>query len=65
MIKAVIVKGLEGDVNERVLKQYCLERLPRYMVPDLIEFRSSLPRTSSGKVDKNRLVQEHLRRPST
>jgi amino acid adenylation domain-containing protein len=65
VIKAVIVKGLEGDVNERVLKQYCLERLPRYMVPDLIEFRSSLPRTSSGKVDKNRLVQEHLRRPST
>lgn len=33
------------------LKQYCMERLPRYMVPDAFGFLEALPRTSTDKID--------------
>jgi amino acid adenylation domain-containing protein len=33
------------------LKQYCVERLPRYMAPDLFTFLDALPRTSTDKID--------------
>jgi amino acid adenylation domain-containing protein len=38
------------------LKDHCARTLPRYMVPELIEFRETLPRTSSGKVDRATLA---------
>ena len=31
--------------------QLCKEKLPEYMVPDEVEYRHDLPRTSRGKVD--------------
>jgi amino acid adenylation domain-containing protein len=31
---------------------HCRRWLPSYMVPDVIEFRAALPRTSTGKVDR-------------
>jgi len=31
------------------------------MIPGVIEFRTSLPKTSTGKVDKTSLLKEHLR----
>lgn len=37
------------------LKRYCVERLPRYMAPDLFRFLDALPRTSTDKVDYQRL----------
>jgi amino acid adenylation domain-containing protein len=33
------------------LKQFCVDRLPRYMVPDRFHFVEALPRTSTDKVD--------------
>lgn len=33
------------------LKQFCVERLPRYMVPDAFRFVDALPRTSTDKID--------------
>ncbi|ARV59082.1 D-alanine--poly(phosphoribitol) ligase [Nostocales cyanobacterium HT-58-2] len=46
------------DISVQDLKLFCAERLPKYMVPDLFEFRSSLPQTSTGKIDKVQLCQE-------
>ncbi|AFZ28184.1 amino acid adenylation enzyme/thioester reductase family protein [Cylindrospermum stagnale PCC 7417] len=46
------------DVSIQALKLFCAERLPKYMVPDLFEFRSALPQTSTGKIDKVQLSQE-------
>jgi amino acid adenylation domain-containing protein len=37
------------------LKRFCAEVLPSYMVPDLFEFPEVLPRTSTGKIDYQRL----------
>lgn len=44
--------------RESDLKRHCAATLPRYMVPETIEVRSDLPRTSSGKLDRQRLLNE-------
>ena len=38
------------------LAEFCANRIPRYMVPDTFEFRRSLPKTSTGKVDRRGLT---------
>ncbi|NEO76041.1 amino acid adenylation domain-containing protein [Moorena sp. SIO4G3] len=63
-IKAVVVtsSGEESvgvrDVSRQTLKSFCAERLPKYMVPDSFEFLNTLPKTSTGKIDKVKLSQE-------
>jgi len=37
------------------LKRFCAENLPLYMVPDLFSFHESLPKTSTDKIDYQRL----------
>ena len=43
-------------VEEADLVAACLERIPRYAVPDAIAFRAELPKTSTGKIDRRALV---------
>jgi L-proline---[L-prolyl-carrier protein] ligase len=38
------------------LKQFCADRLPRYMMPDAFTFVDGLPRTSTDKIDYQSLV---------
>lgn len=40
------------------LKRFCAENLPIYMVPDLFVFETALPKTSTDKIDYQRL-KEH------
>jgi amino acid adenylation domain-containing protein len=54
-LKAVVVLRGGASLAEADLKAHCAELLPRYMVPELIEFRPDLPRTTSGKVDRRAL----------
>jgi len=56
-LKAVVVLKSGSALDEAGLKQHCAESLPRYMVPETLEFRAQLPRTSSGKVDRRSLVE--------
>jgi acyl-CoA ligase (AMP-forming) (exosortase A-associated) len=50
-IKAFVVPR-EGEVVEAAeLLEFCAERLPRYMVPKVVEICPPLPKTASGKVD--------------
>lgn len=39
------------------MKQFCAQRLPLYMVPDRFDQRPALPRTSTDKVDYQKLKQ--------
>jgi amino acid adenylation domain-containing protein len=39
------------------LKEYCLEHLPSYMIPEQFQFMEQLPKTSSGKIDLNKLAE--------
>ena len=38
-----------------LLKQFCADELPVYMVPDVFSFHDSLPKTSTDKIDYERL----------
>jgi amino acid adenylation domain-containing protein len=56
-LRAVIsADGPDGLTREEVLG-HCRRRVPSYMVPDVVEFREALPRTSTGKVDRARLAE--------
>jgi acyl-coenzyme A synthetase/AMP-(fatty) acid ligase len=55
-LKAVIVLREGVSLSEAEVKRHCASSLPRYMVPEAVEFRSSLPRTSSGKVNRRELA---------
>ncbi len=51
-LRAVVVLKSGAADDEAALKQHLALSLPRYMVPERIELRDALPRTSSGKVDR-------------
>ncbi|MGH2704398.1 MAG: amino acid adenylation domain-containing protein [Actinomycetota bacterium] len=52
-LRAYVVVG-EG-VTEREIVEVCSRRLPRYMIPEHFEFLTSLPKTSTGKIDRQSL----------
>jgi amino acid adenylation domain-containing protein len=53
-IKAYVV--VREPLGEADLVRFCAIRLPRYMIPEAFEFRSALPKTSTGKVDRQLLA---------
>lgn len=57
-IKAIVAIDEAQTVKAADLQQHCGTRIPKYMIPELIEFRPSLPKTSTGKVDRVRLSDE-------
>jgi len=57
-IKAIVAVHASEKVQAAELQQHCGTRIPKYMIPEFIEFRESLPKTSTGKVDRVGLAQE-------
>src|SRR5262249_29850669 len=55
-VKAFIVAN--GPVTEEELRAFATERLAKFQVPRLWEFRDSLPKTPSQRVEKYKLRQE-------
>lgn len=51
-LHAVISATETGGLTREDVLDHCRRWLPSYMVPDGIEFRAELPRTSTGKVDR-------------
>jgi amino acid adenylation domain-containing protein len=51
-IKAVVAAHVLESVGAAELQRHCATRIPKYMIPEFIEFRESLPKTSTGKVDR-------------
>jgi acyl-CoA synthetase (AMP-forming)/AMP-acid ligase II len=54
-VKAVVVLKPQSLVTAADLISFCKERLSAYKVPKSVEFRSSLPHTEIGKVNKVKL----------
>jgi acyl-CoA synthetase (AMP-forming)/AMP-acid ligase II len=50
-IKAFVVPRDGGVLDSEALLAFCAEKVPRYMVPKLIESLDTLPKTTSRKVD--------------
>jgi acyl-coenzyme A synthetase/AMP-(fatty) acid ligase len=62
-IAAVIVPLKKGTLGKEDIIRHCATRLPKYMLPEIIELRDSLMMTSSGKVDREsyaKLFREQL-----
>ena len=56
-LRAVIAADGASALTRQEVVEHCLQRLPRYMVPDVVEFCEALPRTSTGKVDRTLLAR--------
>jgi amino acid adenylation domain-containing protein len=56
-IKAYVVPVEGNGITLKDLEAYCRQRLPRYMMPENIEFREALPKTSTGKMDRHQLAR--------
>ena len=63
-VVGAVVSLKEGEVAaEQEIRRFCLQHLANYKVPKQVLFLDSLPRTASGKVDKDR-IRERLSIPS-
>jgi len=49
-------------VGEAELVRWCAEIIPRYMIPETFEFHDALPKTSTGKIDRQLLAKEYAAR---
>lgn len=54
-ITVLIVPILPGSFTKIEIEKHLSRLIPHYMMPELIEFRSALPKTSTGKIDRKAL----------
>lgn len=57
--KAIITTKNNKTIKAKDILKFCKESLPNYKIPKIIEFRESLPKTGSGKINKISLQMEH------
>lgn len=50
----VVARGVEG----RDIASFLADRIPKYMIPEEFEFREVLPKTSTGKIDRQSLLNQ-------
>jgi acyl-CoA synthetase (AMP-forming)/AMP-acid ligase II len=54
-VKALVLVTSEAAVTEKELIDHCRARIAHYKCPKSVEFRSALPRTATGKLQKFKL----------
>jgi amino acid adenylation domain-containing protein len=54
-VKAFVVLEKGSALTAKEIVAHCMKRLEDFMVPKIVEFRDSLPKTSSGKITKKGL----------
>jgi len=54
-VKALVVLKPGQQATAEELREFCRERLAHYKCPTSVEFRSELPRTATGKLQKYKL----------
>lgn len=58
-VKAWVVVKPAQTMTEDEVKDWCKERMAKFKVPTLVEFRQELPKTTVGKILRRELVREH------
>ena len=58
-VKAWVVVKPGETVDEEQIKAWCADKLADFKVPDQVEFRDELPKTTIGKILRRELVREH------
>ena len=56
-ITAVVAPHELGSLTMVDLQRHCAARIPNYMIPEMIELREMLPKTSTGKIDRVSLTR--------
>jgi amino acid adenylation domain-containing protein len=57
-LRAVVTADGGSNLTLEDVLEHCRQWLPSYMVPDIVDFREEIPRTSTGKVDRAGLARE-------
>jgi acyl-coenzyme A synthetase/AMP-(fatty) acid ligase len=47
------------------LQAHCALKIPKYMIPETFELRESLPKTSTGKIDRQTLAKQAIEAATT
>ncbi len=55
--RIIAFASLRDEVDQSELLQFCGERVPKYMVPESLQFVDELPKTSTGKIDRRTLAE--------
>jgi L-proline---[L-prolyl-carrier protein] ligase len=57
-VRIIVYLSVKGTVRPTIIdmKTFCAANLPAYMVPDAFRFTEAIPRTSTDKVDYQRLA---------
>lgn len=58
-IKAVLTLRPGAQITKQDVLHHCSARLEDFMMPKIVEFRASLPKTESGKISKRMIAAEH------
>ncbi len=58
--RIVAYVSLSSDTTAAELTNFCAGRIQRYMVPEAIMINPALPKTSTGKIDRQTLFKEHM-----
>ncbi len=58
-VKAWVVLKPGETLTADEIREWCQERLAKYKIPTLIEFRKELPKTTVGKILRRELVRQH------
>ncbi|MEV4015952.1 AMP-binding protein [Nonomuraea angiospora] len=58
-IKALIVRAEGATVSEAEIITYCKERMAGFKAPTSVEFRDTIPRTATGKIQKFKLREPY------
>ncbi len=57
-VKAVVVLKDTAAITAKDIKAFCRQRLIHFKVPQVVELRASLPKTRSGKIQKELLIKD-------
>jgi acyl-CoA synthetase (AMP-forming)/AMP-acid ligase II len=60
-IKAVVVVPEGSSLDAQQIIRHCAAHLEDFMVPKMVEFRSELPKTTTGKIRRSEVQAEALR----
>jgi long-chain acyl-CoA synthetase len=58
-IMAVLTLRPGAQITKREVLRHCSGRLEDFMMPKIVEFRVSMPKTESGKISKRMIAAEH------
>jgi long-chain acyl-CoA synthetase len=64
-VKAVVVKKASAELTEDELRAWCKDQFAAYKYPRVIEFRTELPTTATGKILKRELRDPSVHSPQS